>query len=188
MVTDYLYVYKDFVKDRLDSLVTKYCYKYKIYGNRQLNVKDEVISDIGLTFCYKCKYCLDIPRNVDFITYMALSLTRHVEFSILKQLRYYRNCKKDSAYYLQKFGKFSHGQIIDLRIKDPSQELFRLSYDDFNFSPLNKNEKKIIELYFWKNLKISEISEILNINESAVRQSKKRALKKLKNLNIHLLN
>ena len=49
MVTDYLYVYTGFVQDRLDSLVTKYCYQYKIYGNRQLNVRDEVISDPSST-------------------------------------------------------------------------------------------------------------------------------------------
>ena len=73
-------------------------------------------------------------------------------------------------------------------MKDPSQELFRLSYKDFNFSALNKNEKRIIILFFWKNQKIREISKILNISESTVRQSKKRALKKLKKPNMHLWN
>ena len=186
--TDYFDVYASFVQDKLDRLVAKYCCKYNIYGNRQLNCRDEVISDISVTFFYKCKYCLDTPKNTNFVTYLTAALTKQVKYSIIKQIRYYRNCKKDSSYYLQKFCKFSHGQIIDLRTKDPSQELFRLSYTDFNFSPLNKNEMKIIGLYFWKNMKIREISKILNISECSVRQSKKRALKKLKNSNTHLWN
>ncbi len=187
-VTDYLYVYTYFIQDRLDGLVTKYCYKYKIYGNRQLNIWEEVRSDIGITFCYKCKYSLDIPIKVNFITYLTVSLSKQVKYSIIKQIKYYKICKKDSAYHLHKFGKSTNGNIIDLRIKDPADELFRLSYRDFNFSALNGTEKRIIKLYFCWNKKISEISKLLNITESAVRQSKKRALIKLKKSNMHLLN
>ena len=188
VVTDYLPVYTWFVQNQLDSLVTHYCYTYKIYGNRQYNCREEVLSDIGVTFCYTCKYARKKLLCTDFMTYLKAALTHAVKYSILRQARYEQNCQKDSAYYLHKFGKSLNGHLIDIRIKDPSEDCFRLNYNDFNFSPLNTTEKEIIQFFFWENMKISEISKTLNISESTVRQSKKRALKKLKHLNRHLLN
>jgi len=188
VVTDYLHVYIDFVQDRLDGLVTQYCCIYKIYGPRQFDCRDEVLSDTGVTFCYTCNYCLDRPHYVDFRTYLTAALTHQVRYSMIRQMRYYRDCKKDSAYTLHKFGKSLHGHIIDVRIKDPSEDCFRLCYDDFDFSLLNSHEKKIIDFYFWEEMTTREIAQILKIRESTVRQSKKRALNKLKKRNRHLLN
>ena len=184
----YLFVYTDFIKYRLDNLFVKYCYKYKIHKTRQLNFRDVVVSDLGEVFSYTCIYCLNKPQNADFITYLTSALRFQVRYSIVRQVRYYRHCKKDAVYYIRKFGRFFNGQIIDLRIKDPSEEFFRLSFEDFDFSPLNKNELKIIQLFFWRNLKIREIAKILKISESNVRQYKKRALKKLYKPNMKLLN
>ena len=188
VVTDYLPVYIGFIEDRLDKLVMHYCYKYKIYGSRQFDYKDEVLADIGVTFCYTCKYTRKKLLRTDFMTYLNAALTHAVKYSIFRQARYEQNSHKDSAYYLQKFGKLLDGYIIDVRIKDPLKHYFRLCHDDFDFSPLNKTEKKIIELYFWEKMKISEISNTLNTSQSDVRQSKKRALKKLQNTNRHLLD
>ncbi len=184
--TDYLFVYTDFVRKTLDALATKYCYKYRIHAIRQLDFRDEALCDVGKTFCYICSLGLNRPHNVDFATYLKAALKHQVKYSIIKQLKYYQNSKKDAVYCLQKFGKSVNGQIIDLRVKDPSKELFRLSFDDFDFSPLNKTEKDVIQLFFWGNLKIKEIADVLDINSSVVRQHKTRALKKLKISNKHL--
>ena len=188
VVTDYLNVYTDFVQDRLDSLAIKYCKDYKVYGNRQLNFRDEVLSDIGITFCYSCKHCLDRPQKVNFSIYLISAFRHQVRYSIAKQIRHYRDCKKDSAYFLDKFGAFLGGQMIDRRTNNPCEELFRLSFEDFDFSPLNETEMQIIRLYFWENLKIKEISQSLKMSESTVRKYKSRALTKLKDTNKHLWN
>ena len=186
--TDYLFVYTDFVVKTLDALATKYCYKYRIPAIRQLDFRDEAICDVGKTFCYICSLGLNRPHYVDFTTYLKAALRHQVKYSIVKQLNYYRNAKRDADYYLQKFGKSVNGQIIDLRVEDPSKELFRLSFDDFDFSALNKTEMDVIQLFFWGNLKTKEIADILNINSSTVRQHKARALKKLKISNKHMCN
>ena len=182
----YLYIFDSFITDRFDRLFVKYCYKYNIHGKKQLNFRDVVISDIALTFCYKCKKSFDIPQNVVFPRYLRCALRNQVKYSILRQIKYVRNKQRDAVYFLQKFGKLLHGQIIDLRTKDPSEELFRLSFDEFDFSPLNKTEKKIIHLFFQKNQKTKEIAEKLNLSVSAVRKYKKKALKKLYKPNLHL--
>ncbi len=188
VVTDYLNVYTDFVQDRLDSLVIKQCKDYNVYGNRQLTFRDEVLSDVGITFCYICKNCFDRPRKVSFSVYLVSALRHQVKYSIAKQLGYYRNCKKYPAYYIHKFGAVLDGQIIDLRIKSPSEKLFRLSFEDFDFSPLNKTEMQIIQLFFGGEFEIREIAQLLKISEGTVRKYKNRALKKLRNTNKHLLN
>ncbi len=188
VVTDYLNVYTDFVQDRLGRLVIRYCINYNVYGNRQLNFRDEVLSDVGITFCYICKNCFDRPRKVSFSVYLVSALRHQVKYSIAKQLGYYRNCKKDSTYYIHKFGAVLGGQIIDLRIESPSEKLFRLSFEDFDFSPLNKTEMQIIQLFFGGEFEIREIAQLLKIGEGTVRKYKNRALKKLRNTNKHLLN
>ncbi len=188
VVTDYLEVYSDFVQDRLDRLVIKYCKDYNVYGNRQLNFRDEVLSDIGITFCYICKNCFDKPRRVSLSVYLVSAFRHQVKYSIAKQIGYYRNCKKDSAYYIHEFGAVFGGQIIDLRIKSPSEKLFNLSFEDFDFSLLNETEMQIIQLFFGGEFEIREISQLLKISEGTARKYKNRALTKLRNTNKHLLN
>jgi hypothetical protein len=188
VVTDYLNVYTDFVQDRLDSMVINQCKDYNVYGNRKLNFRDEVLSDIGFTYCYICKHFFDKSKKVSLMVYLVSALRHQVRYSIAKQVRHYKHCKKDSAYYIHKFGAVLDDQIIDLRIKSPSEELFRLSFDDFDFSPLNNTELQIIQLFFGKDMKIKEISQSLKICEGAVRKYKSRALKKLYEPNLHLWN
>ena len=101
----YLYIYENFITDRFDKLFVKYCYKYNINGKKQLNYRDAVLSDIALTFCYKCKHSFDIPKNVVFPCYLVCALRNQVKYSILRQLKYVRNKQKDAVYFIQKFGK-----------------------------------------------------------------------------------
>ena len=184
VVTDYLHIFEYFTNDCLDILVVKYCRRKGVTKNRLLDYREEVVSDLGIAFVKS----FGKPTNTDFATYLKGVLKKQVYYSIVQQIRSEIRVKRDIAYYRLKYTRHIEGRIIDSREKDPREELFRLSFEDFDFSTLNKNELQTIQLFFWENLKLKEIAVMLNISESAVRQCKRRALKKLYKPNLHLWN
>jgi RNA polymerase sigma factor (sigma-70 family) len=183
-VTDYLHIYESFIKNSLNILLVKYCRRKGLTGNRLLDYRDEVVSDLGITFVES----LGKQINTDMATYLRCVLEKQVRYSISQQIRSEIRRNKDVSYYIQKYGRYVDGSMVDSREADPREELFRLSFEDFDFSSLNNNELQTIQLFFGENMKLKEIAGILNISESAVRQCKKRALKKLYKPNLHLWN
>jgi hypothetical protein len=183
-VTGYIHILEEFIKDDLDRLVVKHCNKKKVVGRRQSNYRDEVLSDLGVAFTQSLKKII----HTDLAVYIRCVLKRQVGYSVTRQARYESRCRENVASYKDKFGRYVDGRIVDVRVKDLWGTSSKLSIEDFDFSPLNENEMSAVFLYFWGNLKTKEIAEFLRISESAARQCKNRALKKLYKPNLHLLN
>ena len=84
----------------------------------------------------------------------------------------------------EKYQINNYNKIINLDDSISDDEIFDIVYTDFNYKTLmgllSENEKIIFALYYEEDLKIKEISEILNLKENTIKSIIRRGKQKIR--------
>jgi len=170
---NYQYIYNNFITNQN---INKLFYKFCNYNKQKTlyfisSYKDEVISDLGLAFIQGLEKKTNSPIN-----YLKSVLNKRFTYSIYNQIiRENKETEKEDFYkdlYIEKI----NSRLIDNREEIP----IIIDIEDFNFSQLNKNELKIIELFYIEGLSIKDIVLQIGLKEDTIKEYKREALKKIK--------
>lgn len=160
--------YQEILLEKLKPLIYKNIYKY-------WNANDSLIEDLaqeGYVIILKSIKTFDKNRNVHYMQYIKIKIEYFYK-------NYYKKEKKisEKIYIEEKFYETMKSCLDHLLLKEESSKL-----SNTITSSLSEIEQKIIFLYFYHDLSIKEISEILQIPNKSVVAKKHLAIKKLKKL------
>jgi len=168
------YVGENFFRGEDHYYIKNGCYinrMIKGYGLSRIDI-DELVGDICVWFCEALDtYVFDevildnFDVKLDAYVYTKLKGKLH---NHLKWLQ--RRQKQIPEYKRHKWGKH---QDDNLSMPNKTELL----------SKLKPAEKFVVDCFYYENLKIKEISQILNKSESTVKRIKSQALKKLSSTN-----
>lgn len=159
--------YQEILLEKLNPLIYKNIYKY-------WNASDSLIEDLaqeGYIIILESFSSFDISRNVHYLQYIKTKIEYFYK-------NYYKKTQKynDKIYNENKVYETIESGIELLIAKEESAELSNI------ITELSEIEQKIIYLYYYHELSLKYISELLNIPYRTVVSKKHLAITKLKKL------
>lgn len=144
---------------------------------------------------------LDYLRNLDVLSRSSRKLIKAIDAEVTKYLNEH-DCEPDDEYLAEVLGeeveKIKEAKIAsDIYALVPIDEQYnaiegdnvsvRIEKEELMeiigniLSTLSQREQMVVQLYYFEELNLSEISQILNITESRISQINKEVVKKIRN-------
>ncbi|MEO0270315.1 MAG: sigma-70 family RNA polymerase sigma factor [candidate division WOR-3 bacterium] len=147
-------IYKKFSKD---------VYSYLLFLSLSREEAEDILQDVFIKF-WKL---FDRLKNLENIKAYLLKMARN------RLIDLKRKEKK------LKFVELNE-EIFDFKCEDPVDKIKKIEFVKKILENLEEEEREIIILRFYENLKFKEISEILSINENTLRVKYLRILEKIR--------
>ncbi len=147
-------IYKKFSKD---------VYSYLLFLSLSREEAEDILQDVFIKF-WKL---FDRLKNLENIKAYLLKMARN---RLIDLKRREKNIK---------FVELNE-EIFDIKSEDPADKIKKIEFVKKILENLEEEEREIIILRFYENLKFREISEILSINENTLRVKYLRILEKIR--------
>ncbi|MFO7659572.1 MAG: sigma-70 family RNA polymerase sigma factor [Candidatus Cloacimonadaceae bacterium] len=148
------------------SLVSFYATKYSRYGLSREDLEQE--GNLGLLEAFK-RY--DSEQNSSFATYASFWIKKYI-------LR---------ALDLESKHTFKHYEFAEISKSEPPQQPYAKSSQKLNLPPsMPALEQQVLRLSFEQSKSLQEIAALLNFPYEKIRQTKAKALRRMRSCHPHL--